>query len=226
MSADPVTADLVSGDIRARHEELMRQWSAALFDSCIALADIRREKTFRALNFESFTAFARSIHLSPTTARLTANAGDVMRLLRKTGHDTRVTHPDVMRPILELATENQADDVRARVVEKQARVIREAIKDADRCQEPFTVEVVARVAPRFGILPRKEWQARKRAKERDLWSDEKMREHVQQSVEHALATLRLYSDDIRSAKYFTIERLRTMPGFDEALLLLVDARDT
>jgi hypothetical protein len=148
-----------------------------------------------------------------------------MEVLRRSGHDKRVTHPDVMRPVLELATENQLPDVRERVVRRQAQIVVAAMQDADRCQEPFTVEVMARVARRFNVLPRVEYQALKRQKNRDLMTPEQLRQRAQEMLGQAIATLAFYSDELRMERLGRIEELRAMPGFEDALMLLIDARD-
>lgn len=225
MSA--LTGELIDADAqrRARHDELMAHWAAGLHDSCIAWAAIRREQTFKALGFDTFTAFSASLKMSPTTSRRTANAGDILARLTPDAR-LQVGHVDVLRPILEIASENQTEEVRGFVVKKQANIVMAALAESRRSLVPLTAELMQTVARRFGVLPKKEYQQRQRERRNDMLSPDQLREQARDACRYSLATLAFYDREIRDGKLFSIEELRSMPGFADALMLLVDSRDT
>ncbi len=183
--------ELIDGARVERHAELMQQFAANVAGMCIALWHIREEETYRAEGHESFGAFLRSIGMGGSTGRLHANAGPLLLELRKTGHDARVLHVDVLRPVaLLLSPKKQSSEVQERVIARQAQIIRTAIAVADRGQEPFNERVVARVAERnYGIKPRAKYLEEKRGKRESELSPEQQRAKMKTDIELACSVL-------------------------------------
>jgi len=224
-----MSAQLIPAEKVERHDELMRQFAVGLLGMCVALWRIREEKTYEAVGLDSFAAFLRKHSITESSGRLYANSGAIFLELQKSGHAQRVVQIDLLKPVaLLLNTKKQPVDTQRRVIERQAHIIRTAITEADRGQEPLTQKVVSRVAQRFGIKPVSEYRAEKRARaarEAMAQRDEaEIRARMKQDVELALTTIVAY----RRTGYELVQEIGPAEkwlGFCDALQILVDARD-
>lgn len=211
-------------DPGARHDQLMAVLAKGVRDVCVALWYIREEKTYASRGFKSFGEFLRSLHYSAATGRLWANAGPLVEQLRLTGDDHLISHPDVVRPIaLLLAPSRQTPEVQARVIKRQAEIVRRAAALAKKGMEPLTEEVVARVARlNYGVLSRDEYRARNReAKEK---TEEERRADMRKHIQLAINVIRDYR---RTG--FELEReigFSRLDGFDELHTMMNDALDS
>ena len=225
-----ISGDLIDGALVSRHEALMREFADGVRSMCVAMWHIREEETYRSCGFESFTAFLRSLGMGAATGRLHANAGPIIEELKKSGHDEFVGHVDVLRPVALLTNSKQTPEVRKRVVLRQAQIVRQAILEARRGQEPFGEKVVSRVAERYGIRPRKEYQAerrRKREAERaknEMVDGASARARMREDLELAFATIVSY----RRSGWELVQEIgaaQQWVGFEDALQIMLDARD-
>lgn len=228
MSAEPNEVDVLDA-LGARHDQLLGVLAKGVRDVCVALWYIRQERTYVARGFETFGAFLRSLHYSAATGRLWANSGPLIEELRKTGEDELISHPDVVRPIaLLLSPQKQNKEVQLRVIKRQAEIVRRAAAVARRGMEPFTEQVVERVAKaNYGILPREEYRKERRAREgrepEQLDSIEHARRR-RERIELAFATLADYDEELRRSPSDMAE-IRSFVGYEVALYFLIDSRD-
>jgi len=224
-----VSAQLIGREVAERHETLMRDFAAGVAGACIALWHIREERTYETQGFASFTEFLKSIHFSTANGRLYANSGPVIEDLRTTGDEHLITHVDVLRPIaLLLSTKKQSPEKQKQIIKRLAHIVRTAAAVAKKGQEPLTEEVVQRVARKnFGIKSRDEYRAERRAKAaKQAPDDEARRKKMRQDVELAFSVLIGYEDELRRGASMRLDDLRPLVGFERALFLLIDARDT
>jgi hypothetical protein len=228
MSTEATDVEVVD-PLGARHDQLVGMLAQGVRDVCVALWSIRQENTYTARGFKSFGDFLRSLHYSAATGRLWANIGPLIQELRKTGEEHLISHPDVVRPIALLLSPQRQDEAKQRrIIVRQAEIVRRAAAVARRGMEPFTEQVVERVAKlHYGIKPREEYRAEKRAQRSEepaALDTIEMARRRRQRLELAFATILDYEAELRRSGDELAE-LRNITGFEGVLLLFIDARD-
>lgn len=216
--------------LRARHIELMGVLSDGIRSTCVSLWFIREERTYTAAGFKSFGDFVKSLHYSLHTGRLWANIGPLILELRKTGDEELISHPDIARPIaMLLSPTKQTQEVQQRVIRRQAEIVRRAAAAARKGMEPFTEQVVERVARlNYGIKSREEYRADKRAQreaeERKHPDEIQLAKRRRERLELAFSTICDYEEELRRSAE-ELAGVRGIGEFERVLYLLLDARD-
>jgi hypothetical protein len=208
MSTEATDVEVID-QLGARHDQLVGMLAQGVRDVCVALWSIRQENTYTARGFKSFGDFLRSLHYSAATGRLWANIGPLIQELRKTGEEHLISK-------------------QRRIIVRQAEIVRRAAAVARRGMEPFTEQVVERVAKlHYGIKPREEYRAEKRAQRSEepaALDTIEMARRRRQRLELAFATILDYETELRRSADELAE-LRNITGFEGVLLLFIDARD-
>ncbi len=216
-------SELIDGAKIARHRELCRQFAAGLYETCTALWHIREEKTYEADGFDSYKDFLRTLQMTVATGRLYANGGAILEQLRTTGEDGLVTSIDTLRPIALLLSPTKQDaEKQKRIIQRQAEIVRRAAAVARKGQEPFTEEVVARVAATYGIKPRSEYKKSKMKAKDDEERGPSWEHPARKNVRTVIKQCELLLGGLNSENAVHVAAVHRLPGFMDLAQWFVD----